>query len=172
MAGHRTGTKPLPKPMMPQFTHALCFAGPQWVNPPSAASSVGNSHRSASPKPTTLEEDQELFLIFLQFYVYDLRFKPWGPTTFLSFKHWLQAWNQNILLQPTCSKYHDSWYPCSLHHQGISSKDIDNALCEEWFHLQHLCYLSVEKLKKKQMSSKNFSQKPRVNTKQQYIFII
>ena len=29
-----------------------------------------------------------ILLTFLQFYVYDLRFKPWGPTTFLSFKHW------------------------------------------------------------------------------------
>ena len=29
-------------------------------------------------------------LFFLQFYVYDLRFKAWGPATFLlSFKHWL-----------------------------------------------------------------------------------
>ena len=32
------------------------------------------------------------FLIFIQFYVYDLRFKAWGPTTsWLSFKHWHQA---------------------------------------------------------------------------------
>ena len=46
--------------------------------------SVGNSHRSAGPRPPTLEEDRELFLIFLQFYVYDLRFKAWGPTTFLA----------------------------------------------------------------------------------------
>ena len=31
-------------------------------------------------------------LIFLQFYVYDMRFKAWGPTTFLqSFKHWSQC---------------------------------------------------------------------------------
>ena len=42
------------------------------------SSSVVNSHRSVSPRPTTL-------LIFLQFYVHDLRFKAWGLTTF--FKH-------------------------------------------------------------------------------------
>ena len=46
---------------------------------------VGNFHRPANPRPTTLEEDRELFLlIFLQFYVYGLRFKAWGPTTFLT----------------------------------------------------------------------------------------
>ena len=46
---------------------------------------VGNFHRPANPRPTTLEEDRELFLlIFLQFYVYGLRFKAWGPTTFFT----------------------------------------------------------------------------------------
>ena len=46
--------------------------------------SVGNSYRSASLRPTALEEDRELLLIFLQFYVNDLRFKAWGPRTFLT----------------------------------------------------------------------------------------
>ena len=41
-------------------------------------SSVGNSHRSASPRPTTLEEDRELFVNFslilcLWFEIQDLR---------------------------------------------------------------------------------------------------
>ena len=40
--------------------------------------SVGNSHRSASPRPTTLEEDRELFVNFslilcLWFEIQDLR---------------------------------------------------------------------------------------------------
>ena len=46
--------------------------------------SVGNSCQSTSPRPTTLEEDRELFVYFLQFYVYGLRFKAWGPTTLLT----------------------------------------------------------------------------------------
>ena len=46
--------------------------------------SVGNSHRSASPRPTTLEEDQQLFVDFIKFYFHDLRFKAWGPATFLT----------------------------------------------------------------------------------------
>ena len=46
--------------------------------------SVGNSHRSASPRPTTLEEDQQLFVDFIKFYLHDLRFKAWGPATFLT----------------------------------------------------------------------------------------
>ena len=59
--------------------------------------SVGKSHRSASPRSTTLEED----LIFLQFNVHDLRFKPWGPTTFwLSFQHCI-LWIQVLLCQST-----------------------------------------------------------------------
>ena len=40
---------------------------------------------------------RNFMLIFLQFYVYDLRFKPWGPTTFLlSFKHCLSAFVLSI----------------------------------------------------------------------------
>ena len=46
--------------------------------------SIGYSHKSTGPRPTTLEEDQKFLLIFLQFYVYDLRFKAWGPKTFLT----------------------------------------------------------------------------------------
>ena len=44
--------------------------------------SVGNYHRSVSPRSTTLEKDWNFLLIFLQFNVDDLRFKPWGPTIF------------------------------------------------------------------------------------------
>ena len=46
--------------------------------------SVGNFHRSTGPRPKTLEEDRKFFLIFLQFYVYHLRFKAWGLKTFLT----------------------------------------------------------------------------------------
>ena len=47
---------------------------------------------------TTLEEHWELFLIFLQFYVYDMRFKTWGPTTFwLRFKHCIGETNCNTI---------------------------------------------------------------------------
>ena len=51
--------------------------------------SVGNSHSSAGPKlATLLEEDGKLFVDFSSIYVYDVRFKAWGPTTFWqSFKH-------------------------------------------------------------------------------------
>ena len=38
----------------------------------------------ASPRPTTLEEDRELFVDFIQFHVYDFSFKAWGPTNFLT----------------------------------------------------------------------------------------
>ena len=55
--------------------------------------SVGNSHRSVGLRPWRRTEN--FLLIFLQFYVYDLRFKAWGPTTFwLSFKHWLLRQNK------------------------------------------------------------------------------
>ena len=46
--------------------------------------SVRNSHRSASLRPTIWRRTGKFWLIFLQFYVYDLRFKAWGPTTFLT----------------------------------------------------------------------------------------
>ena len=55
--------------------------------------SVGNSHRSVGLRPW--RRTGNFLLIFLQFYVYDLRFKAWGPTTFwLSCKHWLLIQNK------------------------------------------------------------------------------
>ena len=45
--------------------------------------SVGNSCQSASLMPTTLEEDQEFLLIFVQFHISYL-WKAWGPTTLLT----------------------------------------------------------------------------------------
>ena len=60
--------------------------------------SVGNSHWPASPRRTTLvmEEDREFLLIFLQSYVYELRFKAWGPTTFLTEFQTLFVWLYEI----------------------------------------------------------------------------
>ena len=58
--------------------------------------SVGNSHRSASPRPTTLEEDRELFVNFslilcLWFEIQDLRaynFFDWISNTDINTLHW------------------------------------------------------------------------------------
>ena len=47
--------------------------------------SVPNYCQSVCPKQTTFEEDRKLFFSdFLQFHVYDLRFKAGGLTTFLT----------------------------------------------------------------------------------------
>ena len=53
--------------------------------------SVPNFCQSICPKQTTMEEEWDFFQDFLQFYVYDLRFKAGGLTTFffLSFEQWL-----------------------------------------------------------------------------------
>ena len=56
------------------------FKEPEWLKAVlcNATTSVGNSHRPASPRPTTLEEDRELFVNFslilcLWFEIQDLR---------------------------------------------------------------------------------------------------
>ena len=52
--------------------------------------SVGNSHRSASWRPTTLEEDRELFVEFSSILCFWFEIQGMNPTTFwLSFKHWI-----------------------------------------------------------------------------------
>ena len=57
------------------------------------ASSVGNSHRSTSPRPTTLEEGRELFVDFSS--ILCLWFEIWDSIHedlqlfWLSFKHWV-----------------------------------------------------------------------------------
>ena len=70
------------------------------VSSPSIACSVGNSHRSASPRPTTLEEDRELFVNFSLilcwwFEIQDLRtynFFDWiSNTDCLQTGHWVRV---------------------------------------------------------------------------------
>ena len=59
--------------------------------------SVGNSHRSAGPRPATLEEDRELFVDFSL--ISCLWFEIQGRRTYnffdLSFKHWLELSGPN-----------------------------------------------------------------------------
>ena len=74
--------------------------------------SVGNSHRSASPKPTTLEEDREILLILLQFYVDDSRFKPWGPNFFTEFQ------TLHVITAPHCLYVNVHAYVCMSQHVG------------------------------------------------------
>ena len=80
-------------------------------------SSVGNSHRSVSPRPTTLEEDRELFVNFLWFYVYDLRFKTWGAYNFFD---WISNTGNKLLNEKSNCWWFDTWqcsssWPCGSH---------------------------------------------------------
>ena len=94
--------------------------------------SVPNFCQSICPKQTTMEEEWDFFQDFLQFYVYDLRFKAGGLTTFFFWvlnndygrylKYFLMHDKGLFSLH---NQYHGCWWPGSLHHQAISSHDID-----------------------------------------------
>ena len=90
--------------------------------------SVGNFQRSAGPRLTTLEGNWEL--IFLQFYVYHLRFKAWEPTTFLlSFKHWV--WQYICMIRLVHCFYtmvYKTWYTYSIS-QEICTRFLLSCVC-------------------------------------------
>ena len=65
------------------------------------ALSVGNSHRSAGPRPTTLEEDREIFVDFssnFMFMIWDSRYEDL-QFFWLSFKHWKHFTHKHLETQ-------------------------------------------------------------------------
>ena len=79
--------------------------------------SIGNSHRSADPRPTTLEEDQELFVDFSS--VLCLWFEIQGMRTYnfflLSFKHCTCVYAMLSRFSP--------WYFSLIYHWAIYSTE-------------------------------------------------
>ena len=62
---------------------------------PCVTNSVGNSHRSASPRPTTLEEDRKLFVKFSL--ILCLWFEIQGLRTY-NFFHWISNTGHQVII--------------------------------------------------------------------------
>ena len=111
--------------------------------------SLPNHFQSVSPKQTTFEEDWELFKTFLQFYVYDLRFKAAGLTTFF---YWVlnTAWVQesrirNSLFSTQPNNQATRHYPnqCrsrSMLPYGINRPQWVNSLRPRDAYINHHCF--------------------------------
>ena len=104
-------------------------------------SSVGNSHRSAGPRPTTLEEDRELFVDFPL--ILCLWFEIQGMRTYnifdlVSTTAWKEKdfWSTWAKLRSWCLGWgsKSGKDPCGMCLKGVGTNSIFCGGCSSWIH--------------------------------------